>query len=178
MYREQNGGYVLRRYTSHQRTPLIEATKNRATDAARALTEAGADVNAEDALQDSAYLYAGAEGLDTILDLTLTHGADLTSVNRYGGTALIPAAEHGSVSTVRRLIDAGVDVNHVNTPGWTALQEAIVYGDGSSRYQQVITDLLAAGADPEIRDSDGNTALDNALARGQSEIAALLRAHR
>src|SRR5690606_22269556 len=62
----------------HQRTPLIEATKNRATDAARALIEAGADVNATDAIGDSAYLYAGAEGLDAILDLTLTHGADLT----------------------------------------------------------------------------------------------------
>ncbi|MEV0105885.1 hypothetical protein AB0H42_06025 [Nocardia sp. NPDC050799] len=51
-------------------TPLIAATKNRATAAARALVEAGADVDAKDDLQDSAYLYAGAEGINDILELT------------------------------------------------------------------------------------------------------------
>ncbi|MFD4443858.1 ankyrin repeat domain-containing protein [Nocardia sp. NPDC058519] len=116
------------------RTPLVAATKNKASEAAVALIEAGADVNAKDDLQDSAYLYAGAEGLDQILAATLRHGADLRSVNRYGGTALIPASEHAHVSTVRMLIAAGVEVDDVNTPRWTALQEAIVYGDGSPRH--------------------------------------------
>ncbi|MGW5752896.1 ankyrin repeat domain-containing protein [Nocardia rhamnosiphila] len=160
------------------RTPLVAATKNRATAAARALVEAGADVDAKDDLQDSAYLYAGAEGIDDILELTLTHGADLRSVNRYGGTALIPAAEHGHITTVRRLIEAGVEVDHINNSGWTALHEAIVYGDGSSRYQQVVTALLAAGADPSIPDSAGRTALDNARRLGQSAIVQILRDHR
>ncbi|MFE7718773.1 ankyrin repeat domain-containing protein [Nocardia rhizosphaerihabitans] len=157
------------------RTPLVAATKNRASEAAVALIEAGADVNAKDDLQDSAYLYAGAEGFDEILEPTLRHGADLRSVNRYGGTALIPASEHGHVSTVRMLIAAGVDVNHVNTPQWTALQEAIVYGDGSQRYQETVTALLDAGADPQIRDADGRTALQNAERLDQDAIVALLR---
>ncbi|MFD6400237.1 ankyrin repeat domain-containing protein [Nocardia sp. NPDC060249] len=157
------------------RTPLVAATKNRATAAAVALIEAGADVNAKDDLQDSAYLYAGAEGLDEILAATLRHGADLRSVNRYGGTALIPASEHAHVRTVRMLIAAGVDVNHVNTPRWTALQEAVVYGDGSQRYQETVMALLAAGADPQIRDAEGRTALQNAERLGQDAIVALLR---
>ena len=157
------------------RTPLIAATKNRASAAAVALIDAGADVDAKDDLQDSAYLYAGAEGFDEILEPVLRHGADLRSVNRYGGTALIPASEHGHVSTVRLLVAAGVDVNHVNTPKWTALQEAIVYGDGSQRYQETVTALLDAGADPRIRDADGRTALDNAERRNQDAIVALLR---
>lgn len=159
------------------RTPLVTATKNRAVDAARVLIDAGADVNAKDDIEDSAYLYAGAEGYDAILRMTLEHGADLRSVNRFGGTALIPAAEHGSVSTVRILIKAGVDVDHVNTPVWTALQEAVVYGDGSQKYQDVVGALLVAGADPNIRDAQGRTALTNALGRGQSAIVALLRGH-
>ncbi|MGW6700353.1 ankyrin repeat domain-containing protein [Nocardia sp. NPDC055049] len=157
------------------RTPLVAATKNTATAAASALIEAGADVNAADDLQDSAYLYAGAEGLDEILAATLRHGADLRSVNRYGGTALIPASEHAHVSTVRMLIAAGVDVNHVNKPRWTALQEAVVYGDGSQRYQETVTALLAAGADPQIRDAEGRTALQNAERLHQDAIVALLR---
>lgn len=160
------------------RTPLIGATKNGATDAARVLIDAGADVNAKDDLQDSAYLYAGAEGLDDILVMTLRHGADVGSLNRFGGTALIPASEHGHVSTVRLLIDAGVAVNHVNLSRWTALHEAVVYGDGSPRYQQTVTALLDAGADPTIRDGSGRSVLENAERLGQNEIARILRQSR
>lgn len=156
------------------RTPLIAATKNRAGAAARVLIDAGADVNAKDAIQDSAYLYAGAEGIDDILDLTLRHGADLASVNRFGGTALIPASERGHVRTVQRLIEAGVDVDHVNNLGWTALLEAVVYGDGSERYQRVVTALLDARADSSIKDSNGRTALENAERRGQTAVVAIL----
>ncbi|MGF0244216.1 ankyrin repeat domain-containing protein [Rhodococcus erythropolis] len=158
-----------------ERTPLVEATKNNAVAAASTLILAGADVNAKDSMQDSAFLYSGAEGLNEILALTLSHGADVDSVNRYGGTALIPASEHAHVETVRMLIAAGVPVNHVNDPGWTALLEAVVYGDGSARYVDVITQLLDAGADPSIRDASGKTALDNAESRGQSDVVALLQ---
>ena len=59
------------------------------------MIQAGADVNAKDAIQDSPYLYAGAEGRLEILRLTLAAGADLRSTNRYGGTALIPGIVQG-----------------------------------------------------------------------------------
>lgn len=157
------------------RTPVVAATKNRAVEAASVLIDAGADVNAKDDMEDSAYLYAGAEGYNEILEMTLRHGADLRSVNRFGGTALIPASEHGFVTTVRRLIEAGTDVNHVNTPRWTAMQEAVVYGDGSKRYQETVTLLLDAGGDPNIRDAQGRTVLDNAERLGQSDIVEILR---
>jgi len=158
------------------RTPLVAATKSNAATAATALIDAGADVNAKDDRQDSAFLYAGAEGLDEILLATLAHGADVKSTNRFGGTALIPASEHGHVETVRILIRAGVPVNHVNHPGWTALLEAVVYGDGSARYVDTVTQLLDAGADPTIRDARGLTALQNAQNRGQRDIVVLLAA--
>ena len=51
----------------------------------------GGNVNAKDAIQDSAFLYAGAEGFNDVLRLTLANGADVSSTNRFGGTALIPA---------------------------------------------------------------------------------------
>src|SRR6187431_1547419 len=44
------------------RTPLLAATHGNHVAAARALIAAGADVNAKDDIEDSAYLYAGAEG--------------------------------------------------------------------------------------------------------------------
>ena len=155
---------------------LIRAAK--ANDAAMVaeLIRAGGNVNARDAIQDSAFLYAGAEGFNDVLQLTLAAGADVRSTNRFGGTALIPASEHGHVETVSILLAAGVPVNHVNNLGWTAMQEAILLNNGGPRQQEVVRLLLAAGADPGIRDLQGRSALDNAERLGFAEIAALLRA--
>lgn len=156
------------------RTALLVATHGNQVAAARALIEAGADVNAKDNIEDSPYLYAGARGLNDILRLTLNHGADLKSTNRYGGTALIPAAERGHVETVQLLIDAGVDVNHLNRLHWTALLEAVILGDGGPRHVEIVRRLLAAGADRQIADKDGVTALEHARQRGYQEMVALL----
>jgi uncharacterized protein len=155
---------------------LIAAAKANNAPLVSQLIGLGGNVNAKDAIQDSAFLYAGAEGLNEVLRLALAAGADVTSTNRYGGTALIPASEHGHVETVEILIDAGVPVNHVNNLGWTAMQEAILLNNGGPRQQEVVRLLLAAGADPNIRDPEGRTALQNAERLGFAEIAALIRA--
>ena len=88
---------------SRGRTALLVATHGNHVPVARALIAAGADVNAKDDIQDSAFLYAGAEGRIEILKMTLPT-ADLKSTNRYGGTALIPAAHHGHTEAVRILL--------------------------------------------------------------------------
>ena len=131
---------------------LVRAAKNSKPDLVRELIAAGGNVNAKDSIQDSAYLYAGAEGFNEVLAITLENGADVASTNRYGGTALIPASEHGHLQTIRMLIAARVPVNHVNNLGWTALQEAILLNDGGKNQQQAVVLLLDAGADPGIRD--------------------------
>jgi ankyrin repeat protein len=154
---------------------LIAAAKANNTPLVKELISRGGNVNAKDSIQDSAFLYAGAEGFNEVLQLTLAAGADVASINRYGGTALIPASEHGHVETVRILIAAGVPVNHVNNLGWTAMQEAILLNDGGPRQQEVVRLLLEAGANPDIRDPEGRTALQNAERLGFAEIAALIR---
>ncbi len=158
----------------HGRTALLVATHANQVEAARVLIEAGADVNAKDAINDSPYLYAGARGHLDILRLTLAHGADLKSTNRYGGTALIPAAERGHVETVRELIKAGVDVDHVNNLGWTALIEAIILSDGGPRHVEIVRLLVDAGARIDLADGDGVTPLQHAKQRGYKEIVAIL----
>ena len=155
---------------------LIRAAKNNNPNLVRELIAAGGDVNAKDSIQDSAFLYAGAEGFNEVLVLTLDSGADVRSTNRYGGTALIPASEHGHLETIRILIAAGVPVNHVNNLGWTALQEAILLNNGGEIQQQAVKLLLAGGADPGIRDLEGRTALDNAERLGFTAIATQIRA--
>lgn len=154
---------------------LIAAAKANNVPLVQELIGRGGDVNTKDAIQDSAFLYAGAEGFNEVLRLTLDAGADVASTNRYGGTALIPASEHGHVETVRILIAAGVPVNHVNNLGWTAMQEAILLNNGGPRQQEVVRLLLDVGADPDIRDREGRTALQNAERLGFAGIAALIR---
>ncbi|MDF9750256.1 ankyrin repeat domain-containing protein [Arthrobacter sp. ES3-54] len=154
---------------------LIRAAKANNAGAVAELIRAGGSINAKDALQDSAFLYAGAEGFNEVLQLTLAAGADVRSTNRFGGTALIPASEHGHVDTVKILIAAGVPVNHVNKLGWTALQEAILLNNGGPGQQEVVRQLLDAGADPSIRDPRGRAALENAERLGFGAIAKLIR---
>ena len=158
------------------RTALLLATHANHVEIARALIEAGADVNAKDGMKDTPFLYAGAEGRDEILELILATGrARLDDTNRYGGTALIPAAHHGHPSTVRILLQAGLDIDHVNDLGWTALLEAVILGDGGPVYQEIVGILVDAGAQ-QISDRDGVTPLEHARRLGFTEIAAKMAA--
>jgi ankyrin repeat protein len=54
------------------------------------------------------------------------------------------------------------------------LLEAVILGDGSAPYQEIVRILLEAGADPEIPDGDGVSALEHARSSGQAEVARIL----
>ena len=157
------------------RTALLAATHGNHVAVARALIAAGADVNAKDDIEDSAYLYAGAEGRTEILKLTLPT-ADLKSVNRYGGTALIPAAHHGHPDAVRVLLATAIDKDHVNKLGWTALLEAVILGDGGPVHTEIVRLLVEAGASVDIADREKVTPLQHAKRRGFAGMARILEA--
>jgi len=155
------------------RTALLTATHGNHVAIARALIAAGADVNAKDAIEDSPFLYAGAEGRVEILKMTLPT-ADLKSTNRYGGTALIPAAHHGHPEAVRILLGTAIDKDHVNKLGWTALLEAVILGDGGPVHTQIVRLLVEAGANVNIADREGITPLQHAKRRGYAEMVRIL----
>lgn len=143
--------------------------------AARRLVRLGADVDAEDETQQSAYLIAASEGYLGLLRLALRRGAAPASLDSYHGTALIRAAERGHAHVVGRLLTEPIDVDHVNELGWTALHEAVILGDGSTRYVDTLRALVAGGSDVALpsRD-DGLTARQHALAAGQAVVARTL----
>ena len=111
---------------------LLEAAYENDVATARRLVADGADVNAKDDSQQSAYLIATSEVGDDprLLDLTLGAGADVDAKDGYNGTGLIRAAERGYPRIVARLLETDIDVDHVNRLGWTALLEAVVLGEG------------------------------------------------
>lgn len=158
-----------------QRTPLLLATRADAIDSARALIEAGADVNARDNIRDTPFLYAGAEGRLEILKALLATGkADLKDTNRYGGNALIPAAHHGHPETVRELLKTKIEIDHINRLGWTALLETIILSDGGPTHQNIMQQLIAAGADVNLADGEGVSPLTHARQRGYKKMVEML----
>ena len=156
---------------------LLAAARANDVEEARTLIERGADVNAKDETEQSAYLYATSEvGPDpALLELMLDNGADVNAKDSYNGTGLIRAAHRGHGEIVERLIDAGVELDHVNRLNWTALLEAVILGDGSEPYVETVRLLVEAGADTSIPDVHGVTPLEHAELAGQTEVAAILR---
>lgn len=154
---------------------LLLATINKQVAMAKLLVEKGADVNKQANNQDSAFLYAGASGQTELVKLYLANGARFDVFNRYNGTALIPACERGHIETVRLLANTkGYPVDHINRLGWTALMEAVVLGDGSKKFQEIIQILKKSGANLQIRDNNGVSALQHAKNNGFTEIVKIL----
>ena len=88
---------------------MLDAARTNRVDEARELIERGADVNAKDETEQSAYLYATSEvgpGRRCSSWPSPT-GADVNAKDSYNGTALIRAAHRGYAEIVRRLIEAG-----------------------------------------------------------------------
>jgi uncharacterized protein len=173
--RDGNGGLAgLAQQTLNAR--LIGAARNNNVARARRLIVAGANVNAKDETEQSAYLISTSEGYLRLLDLTLRHGANVHSKDSFNGTGLIRAAERGHADIVARLLQTDVKVDHVNELGWTALHEAIILGTGNPRYVETVRLLVAAGADVDLPSRrDGVRPLQHARSKGFEEIAATLR---
>ncbi len=159
------------------RTPLYMAVEKNRIEAVKLLVSEGASVNAQARDMDTPWLLAGALGRAEILRLLMAHGPDLSIRNRFGGNALIPACEKGHVEAVRVLLDTAIDLDHVNALGWTCLLEVALLSDGGGRHQEVARLVLKAGANPNIPDKKGMTALQHAEVRKLPALAAILRAH-
>jgi uncharacterized protein len=155
---------------------LIAAAWKNDVPRARALINAGADVNHKDDSEQSAYLIATSEGYLDLLELTLRHGGDVRSLDGFRGTGLIRAADRGHAHIVGRLLQTEIDVDHVNNLGWTALHEAIILGNGSQRYVDTVRLLVAGGADVELAPArDGIPPIQHARSRGYAAITSTLR---
>ncbi|MEU8221398.1 ankyrin repeat domain-containing protein [Kribbella sp. NPDC048915] len=169
-------GAAVESRDAHRRTPLLLASLHDRVDVARLLVALGANPDAQDDRQDSAWLVTGVTGSVAMLETLLPADPDLTLRNRFGGISVIPASERGHVDYVRRVVQTKINVNHVNNLGWTALLEAIILGKGTQQWQEIVTILLDAGADPNLADGDGVRPLQHAESRGYDEIAKTLRA--
>ncbi len=144
---------------------------------AAALVKRGADVNAKDATEQSAYLITTSEGYLDLLELTLVHGARVDAKDSWNGTGLIRAAERGHAHVVGRLLQAGIDRDHVNRIGYQAIHEAVWLGEDTARYADTVRVLVAGGVElTRTSTNEGRTPLQMAQQRHYPALASVLRA--
>ena len=174
-----NSGQTLNVIGSDGKSALLVVTEMRDPAMVQWLLEHGADVDFYDPnyeiIDRTAFLYAGANGLNDILEILIPHKPDVSIRNGYGGNALIPAAEKGHVTTVKLLLEkTNVDVNFVNHLGWTALLEAVLFGQNDEVYQEIVKLLLEHGAAPGLPDKERVAPLEHAKRRELTLIIPLL----
>jgi hypothetical protein len=104
----------------------VEAT-DKATEA-KALINAGANVNAKDERGYTPLIWAAAQGHIKVMKVLLDNGADINAQNELGETALIMAAHFGDTKAAQLLIARGADKNIKDTEGYTALATAKDWG--------------------------------------------------
>ncbi|WP_220454152.1 ankyrin repeat domain-containing protein [Nocardioides immobilis] len=142
---------------------------------ARRLVRQGADVNAKDETEQSAYLIATSEGYLDLLRLTLRNGAAINDKDSWNGTGLIRAAERGHGLVVGELLRAGIDRDHVNRIGYQAIHEAVWLGEDTTSYATTVRVLAAGGVRLQDRStSAGLTPLEMARERGLDGLERIL----
>ena len=146
--------------------PVSLAASNGRTAVVKMLLEAGAEVNAQDRNGYTPLIWGclnpsaddkTEESRRQMFELFLAGGADL-NLNRSGIYCLLFGASGGEPETIRLMLAAGIPVNGTDKTGTTALMMAAAFSSDPA----VAALLLEKGADPELRDRSGHTALDYA----------------
>ena len=89
------------------------------------------------------------------------------------GNELLKCAEHGNLMELQRGIKEGIDINYIDAFGWTALMCASV-----ARHADIVEELLKHGANRNLMNNQGKTALQLANDIGAIEIVHLIKQQR
>lgn len=158
-------------------TVLMTAARTGNPEVVNALIARGANVNAAETWQkQTALMWAALENNPATIKVLVEHGADMSARSkvlnfpeyRYetngmavfqlpkgGWTALMYAAREGAIAAAAALADLKADLNAVSPQeGTTALQLAVI-----NVHYDLANLLLEKGADPNVADSSGMTAL-------------------
>jgi len=120
---------------------------------------------AQPVLKNNAGIYplilASQQGRSDVVNFLLEQNAALDVIDDYSNNALWAACYAESSDCIDALIDAGIDINHQNSASGAT---ALIFAASSGR-ETIVEQLLAAGADPDLKTHDDFTALDLASTR-------------
>ena len=161
---------------NHGTAPLHMVARSGDVDVAKALIEAGADVNArnvnyEGDADNSPLHLAIHAGHGDLARLLIEAGADVQAGNHAGNPPVQVAAFAGLPEVITLLVEAGAPVNVHDQVGDTPLHDAALQGR-----VEAARVLLEAGADVHANNNAGKTPLDLARQQGHGNMAAVLEA--
>jgi ankyrin repeat protein len=159
---------------------IFEAVKSNQSLRLRALLQEGADPDARDETGETPLTWAANLGHTAVVKDLLAAGADVDAAGpRFLSPPLMLAARIGARGIVALLaVHAALDA--VDAAGTTALMRAVERPEGvvkpQARIAAIVKTLLDLGADPNVQDMGGNTALMWAVRWGNPEAIRLLAA--
>lgn len=166
-------------------TPLMTCARVGAVEAVKLLLARGANVNAKDTERgQTALMWAAAQKHSDVVQALVDYKADVQARSavlplykptqpityspnvhfpetKGGFTPLLFAAQAGDLESVRILLAAGARVNDATSEAGSALVLAVMNG-----HEKVALFLLDQGADPNLADGYGITALHWAVQEG------------
>ena len=135
----------------------------------------GADVNLQSCRYQgmTAAMLAAKWGFFECLRLLVESGADLSLVSLHGETALTAAVKTGQDDCVQYIAErvSVSALNHIDKFGSSVLMQAV--STPTERKRQCVQHLIAAGADVNLQNEDGDTALMVAI-RCRFRVSAVL----
>jgi len=120
---------------------------------------------AQPALKNNDGIYslilASQQECSDVVNFLIEQNSFLGVIDKFGNNALWAACYADNSDCIEALIDAGIDINHQNSASGTT---ALIFSASSGR-EKVVEQLLAAGADSDLKTHDDFTALDLASTR-------------
>ena len=151
---------------------LVQAALDGQAAIIAAAIEKGFDPDQVDQDERRLLMYAAFNGRAETIDILLNAGADVNALDIGGNSALMFASTGPFLEAVTLLLDAGAEVNVVDSiEHFTPLMMAAAEGQ-----VEIVNALLEKGADPTLKDKDGDTALSFAVQKGHDEVAEILKA--
>lgn len=163
----------INKKNSAGKTALILASIRVQEDVVRSILKAGGDPNITDSVSGiSALSQAAYQGVPSLVDILLEHGAKIDLPSKKGLTPLHFATIKQFYPVIKQLVQKGTDVNYPNHDGVTPLFIACSEG-----YTAIVEYLLLHGANPNIQDKNAKTPLMQAVSGNHYKIAQLLILH-